>query len=193
MRKAHVCETVQPRRSTERRKVRRSQLGHNTCSCGYRFATADLAVLSSCQHWATLKLIVSAYDINCQYRINFYDRMQTLEARLSEFLSIRKYFCPEILWISGVGKFHIPAHKVACRYEYSFNYLPGVGMTDGEAVERIWSSLNSISLRTREMASGHRHDTINDFHDYKNVDRTNRLREFDVWLSVDMVADILQL
>ncbi|KAF7799991.1 hypothetical protein EIP86_011234, partial [Pleurotus ostreatoroseus] len=48
-------------------------------------------------------------------------------------------------------------------------------MTDGEAVERIWSALNGISLRTREMASGHRHDTINDFHDYKNVERTNGL------------------
>ena len=140
-----------------------------------------------------LPLLVSGYDINCQYRINFYDRMQTLEARLSEFLSIRKYFCPDILWIAGVGKFHGPAHELSCRYQYSFNYLPGVGMTDGEAVERIWSSLKGISLRTREMASGHRHDTINDFHDYKNVDRTNRLRELYVRLLVNTVADALQL
>ena len=44
-------------------------------------------------------------------------------------------------------------------------------MTDGEAVEHIWAALNGLALRTREMASGHRHDVINYFHDFKNIQR----------------------
>ncbi|PSS00733.1 hypothetical protein PHLCEN_2v4114 [Hermanssonia centrifuga] len=142
-----------------------------------RFANVDFAMVSGLHRFMDLPMHVSAYDINCQYRINFDRRMEEFRTRGMEFASIRirlKYFP----WtIAGVGKFHLPAHKASCRYKYSFRYLPGVGMTDGEAVERIWASLNTLALRTREMASGHRHDTINDFQNDMNVRRVHGIGE----------------
>ncbi|THG97971.1 hypothetical protein EW026_g4122 [Hermanssonia centrifuga] len=106
---------------------------------GERFANVDFAMLSGLRLWAALDMHVSAYDINCQYRINFAE---------------------------------------PCRYKYSLHYLPGVGMTDGEAPERIWASLNALALRTREMSSGHRHDVINDFHTDMNIRRTHDMSHF---------------
>ncbi|KAJ3557540.1 hypothetical protein NM688_g1418 [Phlebia brevispora] len=141
---------------------------------GERFANADYAVLSGTQKHMGLSCFVSAYDINCQYRIRWYIRTEELLKRRHEFKHLKYFFSPTLKHLAGIGKFHLPAHAPQCRYKYSFRYLRGVGMTDGEAVERVWSGLNGISLRTREMASGHRHDTINDFHEYKNTERTHR-------------------
>lgn len=152
-----------------------------TLSRFFRFANVDFAIVSSCQYWMPLEQLAIAYDINCQYRIYFWKRMLELAARFPEFESVKGFFMTGLRLIAGVGKFHLLAHNAACHYVYSFRYLPGVGMTDGEAVERIWSALNGIALRTREMASGHRHDVINDFHDYKNTQRTINLCKFIRW------------
>ena len=51
-------------------------------------------------------------------------------------------------------------------------------MTDGEAPERIWASLNNLSMRTKEMSSGHRHDVINDYYSDMNVRRVHNMRAF---------------
>lgn len=58
-------------------------------------------------------------------------------------------------------------------FKFSFNWLPGVAMTDGEAPERIWAILNGLASRTQEMSSGHRHDIINDFYGDWNVRRVH--------------------
>ncbi|KAH9917223.1 uncharacterized protein B0H18DRAFT_883995, partial [Fomitopsis serialis] len=66
-----------------------------------------------------------------------------------------------------IPKFHLPAHKVSCRENYSFNYAKHVGRTDGEAVERGWSAVNGFSGSTREMGPGARRDLLDDvFADY---------------------------
>lgn len=122
-----------------------------------------------------LKLHISAYDINCQYRIHFWTRLaairkQWVRDQISQLPSIQKYCFPTTR--AGVGKFHEPAHKLACRLRYSFHYLLGAAMTDGEAPERIWASLVFLGLRTREMSWGHRHDTINFFHWFSNWRKT---------------------
>ncbi len=133
------------------------------------FANVDFAMISGLRLWADLFMHVSAYDINCQYRINFEKHMEAFRQLTTEFESIPmriKYFP----WtLPGVGKFHLPAHNAFCRYKFSLNLLPGAGMTDGESPERIWASLNALALRTREMASGRRHDVINEFHADWNV------------------------
>ncbi|KAH9911315.1 hypothetical protein B0H21DRAFT_704746, partial [Amylocystis lapponica] len=66
-------------------------------------------------------------------------------------------------------------HEKDCRNRFSFYILPGVGMTDGEAPERIWATLNAIASRTKEMSSGHRHDVINDFHSDMNARRVHSI------------------
>lgn len=79
--------------------------------------------------------------------------------------------------IFAVPKFHLAGHCEKCRAKFSFNYLPGVGMTDGEAPERIWSSTNALGQRTREMSGGHRHDVINEYYGDMNWRRTQKLGE----------------
>lgn len=130
---------------------------------------------SGLRRWKDLKVHVSGYDINCQYRIKFRERMRTLATQSQELGSISGLAFPKT--IAAVGKFHLPAHKPSCRYKFSFHWLPGVGMTDGEAPERIWAVLNDIGGSAREMTSGHRHDVINDHHSDMNWRRTQGIGE----------------
>lgn len=128
-------------------------------------------MLSGLQRWMGLKMHISGYDINCQYRIHFAERMKWMEAATAGFKSIVNRVFP---WtMAAVGKFHLPAHILSCRFKFSFNWLPGSAMTDGEATERIWAQLNAIGKSTREMTPGHRHDAINDHHSDMNTRRVH--------------------
>ena len=61
-----------------------------------------------------------------------------------------------------IPKFHLPAHILKCRADYSFNLTPCVGRTDGEAPKCGWSEANSMAASTREMGPGSCRDTLND-------------------------------
>ncbi|KAI0697385.1 hypothetical protein BC835DRAFT_1227409, partial [Cytidiella melzeri] len=142
---------------------------------GEGWAAVDFLMLSGLQRWMQLKLHISAYDINCQYRIHFHERLAAFQAKFfnnqkTALRSIKSCAIPATR--AAVGKFHEPAHKLDCRLSYSFHYLPGAGQTDGEAPERIWAATTFLALRTREMSPGHRHDTINFFHDDMNWRKT---------------------
>lgn len=82
---------------------------------------------------------------------------------------------------SGIGKLHAPGHIGECSYKFSMHWLPGAAMTDGESAERIWADLNGIAARTREMASGHRHDVINYHHNDVNSRRTHKIGMLSLW------------
>ncbi|KAF7792778.1 hypothetical protein EIP86_003876 [Pleurotus ostreatoroseus] len=142
---------------------------------GERFINVDLALLSALQPYMELLRLVRAYDIVCQHAINLKVRAAELAKLMPQFRSILKMVPEAMEILMAIGKFHMEAHGPDCRYRYSFRYLPGVGMTDGEAQERVWSGQNGIALRTREQASGHRHDTINYFHDDRNYQKANAL------------------
>lgn len=76
-----------------------------------------------------------------------------------------------------MGRLHGPAHKKECVFKFSFNWLPGVAITDGEAPERICAILNGLASRAQEMSSCHRHDVINDFYSDWNVRRVHGISE----------------
>lgn len=138
-----------------------------------------MALLSGCQDYMDLEMHYFAYDIACQYSRNFYTRMKNLAGLVRDFKSLQtKDFDSfhRILLVWAVGKFHLAAHKADCRFRYSLRYIWGSGRTDGEADEREWAVLNTLAQRAREMAAGHRHDTINDFLDALNARRTASLR-----------------
>ncbi|KAG1876673.1 hypothetical protein DFJ58DRAFT_721136 [Suillus subalutaceus] len=66
-----------------------------------------------------------------------------------------------------VPKFHLPAHIAKCQTSFSFNFIKGVGRTDGEAPERGWADINPIATSTCEMGPGSRRDTLDDhFNDW---------------------------
>jgi len=66
-----------------------------------------------------------------------------------------------------VPKFHLPAHVVACHTWYAFNYMKGMGQTDGKAPEHGWVEVNPLVPSTKEMGPGSQHDTLDaHFGDY---------------------------
>jgi hypothetical protein len=114
---------------------------------------------------ASLKLnipqrLVISYDIVCQWSRNLDHRCQIYPSN-----PIASGEVQEILYL--VPKFHLHAHIIQCQVNYSFNLVPGVGRTDGEAPERGWADINGVATSTREMGPGSRRDTLDDhFGDY---------------------------
>lgn len=137
-----------------------------------------MAFVSGCQEYLELDIYYISYDIACQYHRNLLERMKRFANVAKDFKSLQAKGLDtfySILLVWAVGKFHLAAHKPSCRYKYSLRYLWGAGRTDGEADEREWARLNALAQRAREMAVGHRHDTINYFLDALNELLTSRL------------------
>jgi hypothetical protein len=63
---------------------------------------------------------------------------------------------------------HAGSHEEACQSTNSLSYKPGVGRTDGEGVERMWSVLNPAAFHTKDMSQGNRVDTLEDKIDSHN-------------------------
>ncbi|KAI1785018.1 hypothetical protein LXA43DRAFT_976457 [Ganoderma leucocontextum] len=140
---------------------------------GESFAYPDYCMCSGLRPWLPLKRHYRGYDINCQYTVNLPERLGDINEKFHDLSTIQADYFP---WtMVGIGKFHVAAHQESCRSKYSYYYLPGSGMTDGEAPERIWASLNNLSMRTKEMSSGHRHDIINDYYGDMNVRRVHNM------------------
>ena len=144
------------------------------------FANVDLAILSGTRRWLSIRRHVSTYDIACQFFIKWLKRRRWALEQMKEFVS----FTPDpdawdkILFVPTIGKFHAPAHKKECMYDNGLDFKEGVGRTDGEGQERVWSGQNGLANRTREMTEGHRHDTFNHYHEFRNQHKTATLREF---------------
>lgn len=96
--------------------------------------------------------IVITYDIGCQHSVNFPERNDSyavdLRIDLDDF---------DIRW--AIPKKHLPAHR-GNHSRFSLNFLHRVGRTYGEGIESAWSHMNPISMSTREMAPGTRHEVL---------------------------------
>lgn len=74
-----------------------------------------------------------------------------------------------------IPKFHAPAHKEEGHEQYSLNLAEGAGMTDGEAIERVWASHNALAGSTKTAGPGTRQDILDDnfafwnFHKYTTI------------------------
>jgi hypothetical protein len=62
--------------------------------------------------------------------------------------------------VFAIPKFHLPAHGFSCWSWYSLNFIPGSARVDGEAIERLWAATNPVATSTCEMATGARHDFL---------------------------------
>ncbi|VDC00223.1 unnamed protein product [Peniophora sp. CBMAI 1063] len=130
---------------------------------GERYESVDWALCGALSHIHAPEVTIS-YDIVCQYSVN-------LGTRLARILPT------SVIWPGAqvfaklasagnisfvVPKFHLYAHKVWCQLRYAFLYLRGVAMTDGEAPERLWSSVNSAAPSLKEMSPGGNNDVMDD-------------------------------
>ncbi|KAH7904972.1 hypothetical protein BJ138DRAFT_1118902 [Hygrophoropsis aurantiaca] len=106
---------------------------------GERYANVDY-ILASALRGVQLPAVVVSYDIACQYFINFFNRMTTWPDKL----------------------------KLNEETAYSFHYVPGVGVTDGEAAERLWAPHNALGNSTKTQGPGSRHDVLDDHFGFWN-------------------------
>ncbi|KAF9035697.1 hypothetical protein BDZ89DRAFT_924767, partial [Hymenopellis radicata] len=137
---------------------------------GERYCNVDPPVA------ATLKMhdleVVMSYDIMCNYGKHFWERVEELpeEWRVDRDRAQRVLCC--------IPKFHLWAHKPVCHAPYSFNYVPGVGRTDGEQVERNWADSNRAAAQTKMMGPGARQDTLEDIfgaHNFRAIQSFARM------------------
>ncbi|KIJ09682.1 hypothetical protein PAXINDRAFT_17231 [Paxillus involutus ATCC 200175] len=121
---------------------------------GEKYLNMDYLLFSALRG-STYKSLNILYNIACQWHKNLWDRMSAfpLSMRLQVVDMTIRFFVP---------KFHLPAHVAKCHTVFSFNFLPGVGRTDGEAPERGWANINPVASSTKEMGPGARRDTLDD-------------------------------
>ncbi|KAG1744823.1 hypothetical protein EDB19DRAFT_1894525 [Suillus lakei] len=109
---------------------------------------------------ADVSVLNISYDIACQWSKHIWTRMSTFPHQYHI-----QHHEKSITFL--VPKFHLPAHVAKCQTSFSFNFIKGVGRTDGEAPERGWADINPIATSTREMGPGSRRDTLDDhFNDW---------------------------
>lgn len=131
----------------------------------------DYLVFSALSNFSALRRINISYDVACQWHKNLWPRQSMLPSRLrfNQDGKVIKFFVP---------KFHLAVHIEVCQTEFSFNWTPGVGRTDGEAPERGWANMNRVASSTKEMGPGSRRDTLNDHFGDSNWKKITALGEY---------------
>jgi hypothetical protein len=123
----------------------------------------DYILMSALAGFGLMELTLS-YDIACQWKKYLAARMERLPEDLRLDLDA-------INVESGLPVWHALAHEDFCAAMNSLNYIPGVGRTDGEAIERLWAWLNGSSYQSKEMGLGNRADMIEDKLDSHNFQK----------------------
>ncbi|KIK60737.1 hypothetical protein GYMLUDRAFT_120723, partial [Collybiopsis luxurians FD-317 M1] len=124
----------------------------------HNLATTGLA-LSSCARHDTIHAH-SGVDLQLGKEYLLMDF--SLLSSIRSFPNLPVTVSYDIIYQLLVPKFHLAAHKQDCVWSFSYNYAIGVGHTDGEGVERNWSTQNSLSGSTKKMGPGSRCDTLDD-------------------------------
>jgi hypothetical protein len=70
-----------------------------------------------------------------------------------------------------IGKLHEPAHQRHGHDEYSYNFAPGLGLTDFECLERIWAGNNGAGNATKTYGPGTRQDVLDDHFGFWNWEK----------------------
>lgn len=102
-----------------------------------------------------LLLIAISYDIACQWFVNLSKRIENHWPD-----ELRPH--PQMKAFPVIPKLHEPGHGSTGHEQFSFNWIPGVGLTDGECPERIWAAHNALGNATKTQGPGSRQDVIDD-------------------------------
>ncbi|PBK66203.1 hypothetical protein ARMSODRAFT_1021793 [Armillaria solidipes] len=119
---------------------------------GERYCNMDYVALSAARSAETDKILFS-YDIACQWKLNFHDRMLAFPPSMQIPVDKSIRF--------AIPKCHCKGHKRECQCIHSMN-IQVAGRTDGEGIERTWSEVNVVANSTKEMGPGHWHDKLDD-------------------------------
>ncbi|KAJ6464664.1 hypothetical protein C8R47DRAFT_992020, partial [Mycena vitilis] len=137
-----------------------------------RYANMDYIIMSSLAGFTGKELTIS-YDIACQWRKNLLERVERLPQGMRPPFETLLFQC-------GLPVWHASSHESECTNRNSLSFLPGVGKSDGEGIERLWAELNAFAYHTKTMGIGNRADTLEDkinYHNYmKNLGQADILR-----------------
>ncbi|VDB95702.1 unnamed protein product [Peniophora sp. CBMAI 1063] len=108
--------------------------------------------------------VTVCYDIACQWSKRLHERINKMSSNEAVFPGairfLQHHVDKTITYV--VPKFHLYAHKMFCQLRYALGLLFGVGITDGEGAERVWSGANPAASSLREMGAGGMSDTMDD-------------------------------
>lgn len=125
-----------------------------------RYPNMDF-IIGSTVHAIALLIILLSYDIACQWFINVFKRM---DEHWPESIKIS----PTTKLIPAIPKLHEPMHVQANHEVFSLNFIPGVGKSDMETPERVWSAHNALGNSTKTQGPGGRHDVLDDHFGFWN-------------------------
>jgi hypothetical protein len=94
---------------------------------------------------------ILAYDVNCQYSVNFRKRIEK-----GRYLK----FDPEFPIDFVIGLLHVHGHKDDCLSRFAPTFFPGAGVTSGEILESLWSTMNGAASITRNMLLSNRSELL---------------------------------
>ncbi|KAE8220876.1 hypothetical protein CF319_g5674 [Tilletia indica] len=126
----------------------------------YAFALIE-ALLDTCGE--ALSTLGVCYDIGCKLSVS--PRLRSALARRNHSVKI----------IHAVSVFHVYGHDYDCQLKYSPRRMSGFGLTDGEALERLWSSLSDLVSLTRDMSEADRISTLS-----SRLDSLSRSHRYDL-------------
>jgi hypothetical protein len=122
---------------------------------GVRYANMDYVFASALGFCIALRLILISYDIACQWFIKL---NQCMEEHWPSDLRIPM----AVKLIPAIPKLYEPMHMATNHQVYSLNFIPGVGQSDLECPERVWSGHNALGNSTKSQGPGSRHDVLDD-------------------------------
>ncbi|KAG1894512.1 uncharacterized protein F5891DRAFT_1255199 [Suillus fuscotomentosus] len=97
---------------------------------GERYINMDYLFFSSMRSSHGVHVLNISYDISCQWNKNLWSRMSAFPHKyhINHNEKVITFLVP---------KFHLPAHIACCQNRFSFNFIKGVGRTNGEAPELL--------------------------------------------------------
>ena len=104
---------------------------------------------------AEIKECLIIYDVYCQYRVHFENRLRDASQYLHKD--------PGMEIFGAIGKFHLADHVDSCFSKWTLNFMKGSGHIDGEIMETLWSGMNKVSGAARSMSKAHRQETLDDY------------------------------
>ncbi|KDR71018.1 hypothetical protein GALMADRAFT_15660, partial [Galerina marginata CBS 339.88] len=135
---------------------------------GEKYSNTYHALAGGVRYSRRNRFIVLTYDIACQFCINLKERFAQAFPTVSDIVNRIRHFVP---------KLHIQGHKDDCQYRWSLNFSRWTGRTDGERIESSWTEAKQAGGMTKEMNTGHRHDTLTDFQNDWNWVKAQKLAE----------------
>lgn len=114
--------------------------------------------------------IVVMYDVMCQW-------YKHLRKRIRESPALREALpnFEQLTLVKAIGLFHVHGHRQECFARFTPDYVEGVGQTEGEIIESLWSILNETSRGCRGMTAAHRQEVMDDHMNHWNWMKLTRM------------------